>query len=30
MDMNLGRVPEMMSDRKAWCGTVHWVEKSRT
>ena len=28
MDMNLGKLREMVKDRKAWCATVHRAEKS--
>ena len=30
MDMNLGKLLEIVSDREAWCATVHEVTKSRT
>ena len=30
MDMNLGKLQEMVRDREAWCGAVHGVTKSRT
>ena len=30
MDMNLGKLQEMVKDREAWCAAVHWVTKSRT
>ena len=30
MDMNLGKLQEMVRDRKAWCATVHGVAKSQT
>jgi len=29
MHMNLGRLQEIVRDRKAWCATVHGVEKSQ-
>ena len=28
MDMNLGKLREMVKDRKAWCATVHRAAKS--
>ena len=28
MDMNLGKLQEMVRDREAWCATVHGVTKS--
>ena len=28
IDMNLGRLREMVRDREAWCTTLHWVAKS--
>ena len=28
IDMNLGRLQEMVRDREAWCATAHWVAKS--
>ena len=30
MDMNLGKLQEMVRDREAWCTAVHGVTKSRT
>ena len=30
MDMGLGRLRELVIDRKAWCAAVHGVTKSRT
>ena len=30
MDMNLGKLREMVKDRKAWCAGVHGVAKSWT
>ena len=30
MDMNLSKLQEIVKDRKAWCGVVHGVTKSRT
>ena len=29
MDLNLGELWEMVSDREAWCATVHGVTKNR-
>ena len=30
MNMNLGKLREMVRDREAWCAAVHGVEKSWT
>ena len=30
MDINLGKLQEMVRDREAWCAIVHAVMKSRT
>ena len=29
MDMNLGRLREMVRDREAWCAAAHGVRKSQ-
>ena len=29
MDMNLGKLQEMVKDREAWHAAVHWVTKSQ-
>ena len=29
MDMNLGRLQEMVRDREAWCASVHGATKSQ-
>ena len=29
-DMNLGKLQELVKDRKAWCAAVHGVTKSQT
>ena len=28
VDMNLGKLQEMVTERQAWCAAVHWVTKS--
>ena len=28
MDMNLGKLLEMVRDKEVWCAAVHWVVKS--
>ena len=30
MDMNLGKVQEMVTDREVWCAAVHGITKSPT
>ena len=30
MDMNLGKLHEMVKDREAWCAEIHGVAKSQT
>ena len=30
MDMNLGKLQDMVRDRQTWCAAVHGVAKSRT
>ena len=30
MNMNLGKLQEMVRDREAWCAAVHGVTKSQT
>ena len=30
MDMNLGKLQEIVTDREAWCASVHEVAKSQT
>ena len=29
MDVNLGKLQEMVRDRKAWCATVHGLQRVR-
>ena len=30
MNMNLGKLREMVRDREAWCAAVHGIAKGRT
>ena len=30
MDMNMGKLLAMMTDRESWCATAHGVAKSQT
>ena len=30
MDMNLGKLQEMVKDREAWHAAVHWVTTNQT